>query len=199
MLLEKQNRSEDWVHYLEQKMSSLVITDIEYRKETYWFSNTYYFQESYLTVTFLDSTTISKLEFGTYDIGIFSNYVILFDNSRPNFTRIKQRLFEIDESINYILTFDDLYLRKLDNFLGVILKKGWIEEIISYNDSIFQINIEFNDEIYKVHLISDAEQDVPLPFDFLDRIINRFLMNFKVNPKNRNTTRRIIKPIKSRI
>lgn len=187
--------TENWIKYLERKLTLLNPTDVENREAESKFSRTYYFKESYLTVEFLDSTTINNVELGTYNNGIFSDYKILFDNGAPNFTKVKQRLFEIDENVNYVLTYDKANVEKLNRFLDSLFTKGWTEEILSYKDFDYLIIVTIENATHRIELKSDAEQDIPMLMDKLGRKMTVMWNNFKINTGNRKIRKLEIKPL----
>ena len=187
--------TDNWIKYLEQKLNQFNPTDVENRKTEYKISRTYYFQTSYLTVEFLDSTTINKVELGTYKNGIFSDYKILFDNSVPNFTKVKQRLFEIDENENYLLTYDKANVENLSGFLDNLFTKGWTEETFSYKGFDYLIIVKIDNATYRIELKSDAEQDIPMPMDKLGRKMTLIWNNLKINSGNRKIRKLEIKPL----
>ncbi|MBD3892216.1 hypothetical protein IEG04_14800 [Olleya marilimosa] len=185
----------NWIKYFEKKIKLLNPTDVEHRDTEYRLSRTYYFQESYLTVDFSDSNTVNKVELGTYKIGKFSDYKILFDNNAPNFTKVKQRLFEIDENENYVLTYDKANVENLNGFLDNLFTKGWKEEIISFKGFEYLIKVEINKTSYRIELKSDAEQDVPMLTDFLERKISVLWKNLGINSRNISKEKLIVKPL----
>jgi len=187
--------TENWIKYLERKLTLLNLTDVENRDAESKFSRTYYFKESYLTVEFLDSTTINNVELGTYNNGIFSDYKILFDNGAPNFTKVKQRLFEIDENVNYVLTYDKANVEKLNRFLDSLFTKGWTEETLSFKGFDFLIIVEIDKVTHRIELKSDAEQDIPMPMDKLGRKMNLIWNSLKINSRNRKIRKLEIKPL----
>ncbi|MCB4800308.1 hypothetical protein [Neotamlana laminarinivorans] len=189
----------NWIKYLEQKLSQFNPTDVENRETEYKSSLTYYFQTSYLTVEFLDSTTINQVELGTYKNGIFSDYKILFHNSAPNFTKVKQRLFEIDENVNYVLTYDKANVEKLNIFLDSLFTNGWTEKIFSYKGFDYLIIVEIDNATHRIELKSNAEQDIPMPMDNLGIKMNIIWNNLKINARNRKKSIIEVKPLKKNV
>lgn len=185
----------NWIKYFEQKVKPLNPTDVEYRDTKYRLSRIYYFQESYLSVDFSDSNTINRVELGTYKTGKFSDYKILFDNSAPKFTKVKQRLFEIDENENFVLFYDNANVENLNVFLDNLFTKGWKVEIISFKGFDYLIKVEINTTGYRIELKSDVEQDVPMPTDFLERKISVMWKNLRINSGNISKEKLVVKPL----
>lgn len=187
--------TKNWITYFEQKLIPLNPTDIEYSNNDSYSSRTYYFNDSYLIIELLDSTTIKKVQLGTIKKRKFSNYKILFDKSITDYIKVKQTLFEIDENENYVLTFDEFHLKILNEFLDNLFSKGWTEKTISYKGKEYLIKVFFNQSSYRIELKSDAEQDIPMIGDFLDRKINVLWKNLGINSINLKTEILQIKPL----
>ncbi|PSG90530.1 hypothetical protein C7H52_04415 [Aurantibacter aestuarii] len=187
--------TDNWIKYLEQKLNQFNPTDVENRETEYKFSRTYYFQTSYLKVEFLDSTTINKVELGTYKNGLFSDYIILFTNSAPNCTKVEQRLFVIDDNENYILTYDKANVENLNGFLDNLFTKGWREEAFSYKGFDYLVIVKVDNATHRIELKSGAEQDIPMPMDKLARKMAVIWNNLKINSANRKIRKLEIKPL----
>ncbi|WP_417559015.1 hypothetical protein [Mesoflavibacter zeaxanthinifaciens] len=170
-------------------------TNVENLETEYKFSQTYYFQTYYLTIEFLDSTTINKVELGTYTNGIFNDYKILFDSSAPNFTKVKQKLFEVDDNENYVLTYNKANIENLNEFLDNLFTNGWTEKTFSYKGFDYLIIVEIDKTTHRIELKSDAEQDIPLPMDMLSRKMNVIWNNLKINSGKRKIKKIKVKPL----
>ncbi|GAA3784142.1 hypothetical protein GCM10022271_15610 [Corallibacter vietnamensis] len=186
---------DNWIKYLEQKLTQLNPTNVENLETEYKFSQTYYFHTSYLTIEFLDSTTINKVELGTYTNGICNDYKILFDSSAPNFTKVKQKLFEVDDNENYVLTYNKANIENLNEFLDNLFTNGWTEKTFSYKGFDYLIIVEIDKTTHRIELKSDAEQDILLPMDMLSRKINVIWNNLKINSGKRKIRKIKVKPL----